>query len=318
MCALEDRIEVVKHPVWSRTINGDTISITLSSDGETLATVPWTGRVRLFSGGSGESLGEIPTEKDRPVVHYRKSDGCLLTLDWSGLLQAWDIAQLKEISRSKSESLATSDGIFGDAGDILFKCQQGVSLIDLATGKTRWTTELRTRGAGMIALSPDGQRLAVNDGFGRTIRLLDAVTSKLVANLDGHSDVPFKAAFSPDANWLMSISSDRRVILWNGRTGELKREFICPAGFHGLPVFSADSTHFIAVTDHHLLGLFDRFTGIAVRGCAPSAPPPQIRSISYVGACFSKDGKQLICATMRYIGRTDESETRIDCWDLAP
>ena len=226
---------------------------------------------------------------------------------------------MKEVSRVNSDALATRYGAFSNDGDFFLKLDQGVSLIDLGTGKPRWSMEMRTRVPGMLALSSDGQRLAINDGFSNTIRLLDTATSKLVATLHEHSDVPGKAAFSPDGNWLISLSRDK-VILWDGKSGELKRKFICRFPFLGFTAFSADSKCFVGVTTRNLLGLFDVTTGIASRGFAPSAIPSGVvsGSTSYIGACFSEDGKKLIWAIMRPIGRGNECETYIDCWDLTP
>src|SRR6266542_1546195 len=56
-----------------------------------------------------------------------------------------------------------------------------------------------------LCYSPDGQTLATA-GEGRTVRLRDVATGKLLADFTGHTDVVTAVAFSPDGKLLATAS----------------------------------------------------------------------------------------------------------------
>jgi WD40 repeat protein len=71
-----------------------------------------------------------------------------------------------------------------------------------------------THGAGPIAFSPDGRLLATGFGEGM-VRLSDAETGRLVAELKGHTDRVRSLAFTPDGSQLLSAAFDGAVLMWN-------------------------------------------------------------------------------------------------------
>ncbi len=64
-----------------------------------------------------------------------------------------------------------------------------------------------------VAFSPDGAWLVSgsNDGV---VRVWDAATGELLAELTGHEDYVNSVAFSPDGNYIVSGSDDSTVIIW--------------------------------------------------------------------------------------------------------
>jgi WD40 repeat protein len=69
-----------------------------------------------------------------------------------------------------------------------------------------------------IAFSPDGERLAV--AAGRTVRIWDPATGRLLLTLSGHAGLITRVAYSPDGRRLASVSRDRLVKVWDAATGE--------------------------------------------------------------------------------------------------
>jgi WD40 repeat protein len=68
-----------------------------------------------------------------------------------------------------------------------------------------------------LAFSPDGATLAVATGWG--VKLWDVRTGQLRAVLEGHREIVWSVAFSPDGQTVMSGSEDGTVRLWGVASG---------------------------------------------------------------------------------------------------
>lgn len=287
----------------------------LSPDGLILAAVSWVEPVRLFSTLDGKPMGELAGEGQVRALHFDRTQGRLRTLNDAGWLQTWDIASAKEISRTQSGILNGYKAIFSKSGDFLVYSDQGFTAFDLELGKPRWKIETSVRGHGTSRLSPDDCRLAIGDGFGKTIRLLDAATGKPFATLEGHGDDPLGAEFSPDGT--LFISRDEcKIIIWDGNTGELQREFAYPSGFAIWCLCAVNSSHFICPSEPGQISMFDVKTGIATQAFSHSAEIGQSARCHTKALQVTADGKKLIGLIEYPSAKRGQVDTYIECWDL--
>lgn len=74
-----------------------------------------------------------------------------------------------------------------------------------------------------LAFTPDSMILAASGGNteGFAIHVWDVASEENIAILEGHSDIVWGVAFSPDGKMLASVSSDRTARIWNWRSGEV-------------------------------------------------------------------------------------------------
>lgn len=89
------------------------------------------------------------------------------------------------------------------------------------------------------ASSPDGKEIinVINGGF--RIMEKDPIKSKIIKNLEGHSDKVIFIAFSHDESEIVSVSADKTLKIWNSLSGKvlnvLEKDFesldICSIGF---------------------------------------------------------------------------------------
>jgi WD40 repeat protein len=74
-----------------------------------------------------------------------------------------------------------------------------------------------------VAISPDGQRLAIGFGSGRghvgNLQVWSLPDTKMLLRLAGHTGQIRCAAFSPDGHILVSGSRDRTIRLWDSSDG---------------------------------------------------------------------------------------------------
>ncbi|TVS19216.1 MAG: hypothetical protein EA424_09135 [Planctomycetaceae bacterium] len=87
---------------------------------------------------------------------------------------------------------------------------------NLADGTKRFETQ-RPDGIESLAFSPDGQQIATGDGD-RIVRLHDAATGRVVAELMGHAGRVHSIRFSPDGKWLITGGLDSDAIVWDANS----------------------------------------------------------------------------------------------------
>ena len=107
----------------------------------------------------------------------------------------------------------------------------GVALVLLAlaegnSGQIGWAQAqqppVRTLGFGSVesvAISPDGQYLAVGTAGGSSVQLIDVSRWAVVRTFEGHTSGVYTVAFSADGKLLASGSGDKTIKLWDVATG---------------------------------------------------------------------------------------------------
>lgn len=266
------RLEPVPSPagktLWSIGLDSESHSLAASPDGKTVAVGLDKGGVRLFDAANGTAAGSLALESPRSFVRFGNSNDRLVVFDDKGVLSLWSLPDCEMISQAPMDvsgwnecDINDSEGLIATRGAP--REATGISVWQSPGGKLRWTHKMPMRGGGVIALSPDGQRLVAGDSFTNDLHLFDPRSSTPLARI-GHSDVPSAAVFSPDNQWLISADGEMFRV-WDGRTGAPYREFLTP-GCGDYVAITADSKCFITRSDITQLTTFEIATGKAVAG----------------------------------------------------
>ena len=109
--------------------------------------------------------------------------------------------------------------------------------------------------ANDIAVSSDGNQLAVATGFG--VWVYNTRTGAEVALLTGHTEQVRSVAYAPDGNTLASASG-QEVLFWNPRTREQKKTFQMEGGS---PIAYSPNGQTLAVSRRREVHLFNARTG---------------------------------------------------------
>ncbi len=91
------------------------------------------------------------------------------------------------------------------------------------TGKELWKVKMKELGPAALAVSPDGNRVAVAGKNGE-VALLDPKTGKTTVTLKGHKGAVRGVAFASDSAAIATGGEDGTVRLWNPNDG--KQEYI--------------------------------------------------------------------------------------------
>ncbi|KAF7344134.1 Mycorrhiza-induced WD40-repeat domain protein [Mycena venus] len=92
-----------------------------------------------------------------------------------------------------------------------------------------------------VAFSQDGSRVISGSGD-ETVRIWNAMTGEMRAELEGHTGPVNSVAFSQDSSRIVSGSDDKTVRIWNAMTGEMQAELKGHAGGGQIVSGSDDET----------------------------------------------------------------------------
>lgn len=155
-------------------------AVTISPDGETIASGSWDKTIKLWNLKTGEQIYNLTGHTETVHSLAFSGDGELLA---SG---SWD----KTIA--------------------LWYWQNGMFVRSLSGHSDPIYT---------IAFSRNGQILA-SGSWDRTIKIWLPLTGEELFTLTGHTDVIYSLAFSPDGQFLASASGDATIKIWHLETGQ--------------------------------------------------------------------------------------------------
>ncbi len=210
---------------------GEVKNLAFSADGRLLAAVADNGSLTLWDVPSRSRLHGIMNRRGgggiRPGVGFSADGSTLVTSSYLGVM-LWDVA--------------TGDGVgilgtTGPASDLAFSTDGALVAFargDAAPGGAEvWDFAHRTlifTADGLaddswdlsVALSPNSRLLAVG-GFGKTVRLWDIISGKLVHVLEQGGNGAFTLEFSPDGRTLAVSGFEPVASLWDVATGNADR-----------------------------------------------------------------------------------------------
>lgn len=160
-------------------------------------------------------------------------------------------------------------------------------------------------GVGGLSLSHDGKTLVAATGDGK-IRFIDMATGIVQRTLTGHTNMVYRAIFSPDEKLLASSSRDLTARIWDVSTGRELQQF---NGFRcsvKAVEFSPDGRTLAASGNDGMLKLWDITTGAELKSLV-HINSADIDMATYA-FMFSHDGKKI------YGGNGDGT---ISEWDVA-
>lgn len=163
-------------------------------------------------------------------------------------------------------------------------------LFDISSGEQSLQIDLPAP-ATRVAFSPDGKRGLSGSWASGTLTVwnLDPDSpdyGKAQLELNGHDGLA-SGTFSPDGQYVLSGSIDRKVILWNAATGEI----IHTLEGHSQPIervgFSPDGLTALSASDDKQIVLWDVATGEPIRTLDGHGDP-------VIFAGFSPDGTRIL------------------------
>jgi WD40 repeat protein len=117
-----------------------------------------------------------------------------------------------------------------------------------------------TRGVTFLALSPDGKRMVSSSQFDDFSRVWDVNTGKVLLQLKEHTKVA-GVAWSKDGKHILTAGFDRKLILWDARTGkQVKTITDSPSRIYSV-AFTPDGKKAVTGAEERTARIWDLETG---------------------------------------------------------
>lgn len=170
-----------------------------------------------------------------------------------------------------------------------------ITLINLATQKQVYSQSSPVNDFANLAISNDGQWLAIAAGNNIDVRRLK--DGMRVKSLAGHTNKVSGIAFSPDGKTVVSVSGgDRTIRVWERESGKLLQTLADNIGPTTTVVFTPDGDQFItgAIGDDRTIKFWDA-KSFELLATSPKQP-------GYINSlAITPDGNKLVGAVRNYV-----------------
>jgi WD40 repeat protein len=156
---------------------------------------------------------------------------------------------------------------------------------DAETGKPLFTVSEAAKGFNSVAFSPDGKRLAC--GGREIVAIVDADKGQQLTSFHAHDDAVVGLSFSPDGQFLASVSPDKTVKVWNAADGAPVFTFRGHTQSGTCVAFSPDGQRLASGGDDQTVRILSASTGVETLTLKGHLNPVHCLA-------FSPDGHRLV------------------------
>ncbi len=231
------------------------LSASFSPDGIRVVTTSRDKSLRLWDAASGRPIGQPVEDADSVRSAVYSADGLrLVTSSRDGTVRVWPAGSGRPVGTPlRHRDQVRSASFSPDGGRVVTASRDGTAQTwDAATGErlggplahddeeTPWST---------ASFSADGRWVLATAG--KAVQVWETETGEAVGAPMKHLDAVEFASFSPDDRWVLTVTHNGRIELWEAATGRQlsSRWSMSLSGFANSASFSADGRWIVATLE---------------------------------------------------------------------
>jgi WD40 repeat protein len=232
--------------------------VAFSPDGRLLACGGSEVPLRVWEAATGREVPGFRDNPDRPCSLAFAPDGkTLASAGEERVVRFWGIPDGREQFPAGDDSVGPDLLQWSPDGQSLLT-RDGQTVDEWGVADWRRGRRFPRKGAGPLAVSPDGKVVATGDEGGDVL-LWDRRTGERTARLRGHTAEVLQLAFSDDGGGLLSRGRDGMVLVWEVEKGRLLRQL--PAGGAGVAAVLSSPDGRVVAVGREKVFLWDMATG---------------------------------------------------------
>ena len=284
---------------------GPVAAVAFSADSRRLVSGGQDATIRVWDAHAGESIGvPLQTESGKTTTAVAVSpDGKRIgSGETDGTLRFWEANTLRLIRASPEHhrNMVTSLAFSPDSTRLVSASTDGtLRLWDAGSGAVIGEPLEGHKGPVLtVAWSPDGSRIASGghalvrrQSVDHVVRIWDAQSGRLLAELEGHKGLISSVAFNRDGR-LVSAGADGTIRIWDLATNRLSREIRGAASAGAGHLATSPDGSVLLMSDGGDLRLWDAVSG------QPIGKLLEGHDQGVASAAFSPDGSRIVSGSL--------------------
>lgn len=292
--------------IFSKLPPQEAIDVEFSPDGEWVAVFMPTAGIMVWDVETGDQLLDIPSVRGLSTNIAFSPNGEYLASGSSNLgTSIWD-AENGEQMMFFPETAPITAVAFSQDGKILATSSKDgmVSLWDFGTQTQLFRILGQPTGFNFLALSPEGDRIAVgNDPKSTSLWNVNPTGSREVLTIAAHNGKVYDAIYNPSGTMIASTGEDGNLRIWDSSTGDLLHSLPTLKEWVNFPAFSPDGERVAAANPDGGISIWNVDSGHEVAVIAIDGP-------AITAITFSPDGSKLAAGGLGGIAYIWDTATR--------
>jgi WD40 repeat protein len=264
---------------------GPATAVAASADGARLAGGGKDGKVKIWNTTENKLLHEISAHTAAVTgLGFSPNGQILVSVSSDSTMRFLNVADGKTLAHFAAHAGPVTGVSYSPGGNAVYTTGDDGTLKfwSLPPVATRSLAAALKEPITALTLTPDGGQIVAASG--KSVRLANLANGATVKDLEGASADITAVAASPGSAHVAAATSDRRVVVWENKTGTILTQPVAHGGAVNAAAFNAGGTQLATVGKDGMLRLW---------AMPPVAPRSLTQPEAVRAAVLSSDGKRL-------------------------
>jgi WD repeat-containing protein 61 len=189
----------------------DTWTVAYQPNMDVVASGSHSGAVNLWDMKSGKKANTLQTEGKFTMSLSYSNDGAFLASgSHDGIVHIFDSSSNKSLHKISAHNLAVRSLSFNPSGTVLVTASEDAHIksYDVKGGNQEKNITGHSSWVLSVQMNPKNSRQLASSSSDKKVKIWDFQTNEAVHTFDSHEDQVWGVSYSPDGNYLATVSDD--------------------------------------------------------------------------------------------------------------